>query len=35
LAGLVPAIHDFFCLAEYFAKDVGGRNKSGHGDLRY
>jgi hypothetical protein len=34
LVRLVPAIHDFLSPTERFAKDVGGRNKSGHGDLR-
>jgi hypothetical protein len=31
VAGLVPAIHDFFVLGGGYGEDVGGRTKSGHG----
>jgi hypothetical protein len=33
LAGLVPAIHAFFPLGGVSGEDVGGRNKSGQGEL--
>jgi hypothetical protein len=33
LTGLVPVIHAFPALDTAFFEDVGGRNKSGHGEL--
>jgi hypothetical protein len=32
LAGLVPAIHAFLPYEGALGEDVGGRNKSGHGE---
>jgi hypothetical protein len=32
LAGLDPAIHGYILLSGVLREDVGGRNKSGHGD---
>ena len=33
VAGLGPAIHAFFYITGLTAEDVGGRNKSSHGEL--
>ena len=35
LTGLVPVIHAFPAVHKAFFEDVGGRNKSGHGELRF
>jgi hypothetical protein len=34
LAGLGPAIHAFLPVGGVDGEDVGGRNKSGHGELK-
>jgi hypothetical protein len=34
LTGLVPVIHVFLAVDTAFVEDVGGRTKSGHGELR-
>jgi len=34
LTGLVPVIHAFPAVHKAFFEDVGGRNKSGHGEIR-
>ena len=34
LTGLVPVIHAFTAVHTAFFEDVGGRNKSGHGEFR-
>jgi hypothetical protein len=33
LTGLVPVIHAFPAIHTVFFEDVGGRSKSGHGEL--
>ena len=33
LTGLVPVIHAFLAIHTVFFEDVGGRSKSGHGEL--